>query len=96
LHLITATAKVAEPGPLTQVVLKYREMIESRATGSGVSADDWEPLKEVVALDEFKRVGAYLEEMSWRQYIQFPTEWAGELSWRPLLGAWGLPIRFVR
>ena len=74
--ITTATAAINEPGPLTNIVLKYCEMIQSRAVGDG-SEIDWEPLKAVVAADEFKRVGAYLEEMTWKEYIDFLTEWAG-------------------
>ena len=77
MEITTATTTTSEMGPLTRIVLKYCEMIESRATGEGVSQADWEPLKEVVAVDEFERVGAYLEVMSWKEYIQFLTEWAG-------------------
>lgn len=77
MKIITATETSEEPGTLTGVVLKYCELIESRATGKGVSPDDWEPLKEVVAVDKFVRVGAYLEEMNWQEYVHFLTQWAG-------------------
>lgn len=75
--IATATATVEELGPLSRVVVEYCDMIESRATAKGVTAADWEPLKKVVAVDQFERVGAYQEVMSWDAYIRFLTQWAG-------------------
>ena len=44
---------------------------------AGVKApSDWEPVAEFVAVDEFKRVGAYLEELDWPDYCKFLTGWA--------------------
>ncbi|MGB8364561.1 MAG: hypothetical protein ACLQUZ_04550 [Rhizomicrobium sp.] len=73
----SATAIVDEPGPLSRIVDQYCEMIESRATAAGSSAADWEPLTELVAVDEFERVGAYQEVMTWSEYVKFLTQWAG-------------------
>jgi limonene-1,2-epoxide hydrolase len=75
MRFVTATATVSEKGPLTQIVEQYSSAIASQATGDRVP--DWEPLREFVAVDEFRRVGAYLEEMSWDEYTRFMTEWAG-------------------
>lgn len=72
----TATATTEELGPLSRLVVDYCDMIESRATAAGIEID-WEPLKEVIAVEEFERVGAYMEVMSWNEYIKFLTEWAG-------------------
>jgi limonene-1,2-epoxide hydrolase len=74
---VSATATVNEPGLLTKIVEKYGQMIEHRATAAGSSAADWEPFTELVAVDEFKRVGAYMEVMSWPEYVKFLTAWAG-------------------
>ncbi len=71
----TATETTHEYGPLTKIVLDYCEMIESRA--SGAAEVDWTPLAEVIAVDDFKRVGAYMEEMNWQEYVDFLTQWAG-------------------
>lgn len=73
----TATATSPAPGPLAGIVERYGAMIEARATGSGVTEADWAPLAELVAVDSFRRVGAYMEEMSWPEYIRFITQWAG-------------------
>ena len=77
MKVITATATVEEPGPLSRIVARYCDMIESRAMATGSTATDWEPLAEVVAVEEFQRVGAYLEVMSWSEYVRFLTQWAG-------------------
>ncbi len=73
----TATGTVAELGPLTKIVLAWTKGIEERTTGKDVSAADWEELSDCIAIDEFKRVGAYLEELNWQEYLRFLTQWAG-------------------
>jgi limonene-1,2-epoxide hydrolase len=73
----TATSVSGEMGPLTKLVLQYCEMIEARATASGSSAADWEPVSAMVAVGEFQRVGAYMEVMGWKEYVSFLTQWAG-------------------
>ncbi len=72
---LTATGNRTEKGPLARVVEDYSSAIAAQATGEGVP--DWKPLEDFVAVDEFRRVGAYLEEMDWEQYTRFITEWAG-------------------
>ncbi len=74
---ISATATVDELGPLSRIVFRYGEMIESRAMAAGSSAADWEALSELVAVDSFERVGAYMEVMRWPEYVSFLTQWAG-------------------
>ena len=75
--ITTATAHTSETGPLTATVLKYCAAIESLVSGGEVRAEDWETLKAYIAADEFRRVGAYLEELSWQEYVDFLTQWAG-------------------
>ncbi|CAN7602858.1 hypothetical protein LJR219_004571 [Phenylobacterium sp. LjRoot219] len=77
MNVVTATASVAELGPLAQIVLKYAEMIESRATASGSTPADWRPVAELVAVETFQRVGAYQEVMTWDEYVRFLSAWAG-------------------
>ncbi|MDE8652517.1 hypothetical protein [Novosphingobium album (ex Liu et al. 2023)] len=76
MEIITATATSDELGPLTRIVNAYAET-HGRLTAAGISSPaDWEPLGEYVAIDEFRRVGAYLEEFDWQEYCQFLTDWA--------------------
>jgi hypothetical protein len=41
---------------------------------------DWAPLAEFVAVDEFERVGTFLEVQDWQQYTQMLTGWARATS----------------
>lgn len=47
----------------------------------GFSADSWAPLAELVAVDEFLRVGAFKETMKWPDYVDFLTGWATSSQW---------------
>lgn len=76
MNVVTAAVSATELGPLSRIVLKYGEMIESRATAAGAPID-WAPLAEVVAVETFRRVGAYQEVMTWNEYVRFLSEWAG-------------------
>ena len=37
---------------------------------------DWAPLTEFVAVEDFERVGTFLEVQNWDQYIEMLTRWA--------------------
>ena len=37
---------------------------------------DWTPLAEFVAVDDFERVGTFLEVQNWNQYTEMLTRWA--------------------
>lgn len=77
MEIITATATTSEKGPLTKLVEAYSEAV-GRIAAQGISSPaDWEPLSEYIATAEFKRVGAYLEELDWEQYCRFMTDWVG-------------------
>lgn len=77
MEIITATATTSEKGPLTRQVEAYCEMLGGITARGPSSPSDWDPLGEYIAVDEFKRVGAYLEELNWKEYCQFLTDWAG-------------------
>ena len=77
MQIITAVTTTAEKGPLTKIVEAYCEA-HGALTAAGVSEPSgWDPLSNFIAVDEFKRVGAYLEEMDWKEYRRFLTDWAG-------------------
>lgn len=77
MQIATASAVTAEIGPLTQTVLRWSALVESCASGKGPAGIDWSPAAQLVNTAAFKRVGAYMEEMDWRSYLAFLTEWAG-------------------
>lgn len=62
-------------GPLTRRVLEYTHAIESLVPSVEAPAD-WAPLAEFVAVDEFERVGTFLEVQGWQQYTEMLTRWA--------------------
>lgn len=62
-------------GPLARVVFDYvATMTRLVPTISGPG--DWAPLETYVAIDEFERVGTFLEVQSWQQYLEMITAWA--------------------
>ncbi|MFV8819835.1 hypothetical protein [Haliea sp. E17] len=75
--ITTATACTGETGPLTRTVIDYCTVLEGLVSGGAVSTADWDVLRDYVAVEEFCRVGAYLETMNWAEYIDFLTQWAG-------------------
>lgn len=76
MKIVTATAVTHEMGPLTRVVYDFVAK-QGEVLAAGVSSPiDWEPVARFVEIDEFKRVGAYLEEFNWPQYREFLTRWA--------------------
>ena len=66
-------------GPLTRVVLDYARAME-RLVPTVKSAEDWAPLAEFVAVDEFERVGTLLEVHDWHQYTEMLTRWASSIE----------------
>jgi hypothetical protein len=62
-------------GPLTRKVLDYTATME-RLVPTVQSVDDWAPLAEFVAVDDFSRVGAFMETHDWAQYVEMLTRWA--------------------
>ena len=71
----TATATKSEIGPLTQAVYDFCAA-QAQVLAAGVTKpSDWEPMARYLA-PEFKRVGAYLEELDYDDYCAFLTGWA--------------------
>ena len=75
MKIATATATTAALGPLAQRVNAFVET-QKTILAKGVTRDsDWDPLTEFIDADNFKRVGAYLEELDWPDYKAFLTGW---------------------
>ena len=62
-------------GPLTHTVLDYVDAMRNLVP---VAKDpsDWAPLADFVAVEEFERVGTFLEVQNWQQYTEMLTQWA--------------------
>jgi hypothetical protein len=63
------------PGPLTQRVLEYDRALQRLVAEVGDPAD-WTPLIEFVAVQDFERVGTFLEVQDWDEYTEMLTRWA--------------------
>jgi limonene-1,2-epoxide hydrolase len=72
-------AIVGDVGPLGVKVLEYERVfrrVAATAKKPGFSQADWSPLAELVAVDEFERVGMWRDVMGWAEYIDMLTEFA--------------------
>ncbi len=68
----------------SRTVLEYAlvtKRLVDEAKKPGFSVDSWAPLAELVATDEFERVGAFKEVMDWTGYVDFLTNWATSSEW---------------
>jgi hypothetical protein len=75
MQIVTATATVGEPGPLSKIVNDFCAK-QGEVMAAGVNSPlDWEPVAQFLDVDRFKRVGAYLEALTWPQYRDFLTGW---------------------
>jgi hypothetical protein len=69
---------------LSHKVLEYSLIIKrlvDSAKQPGFSVQSWAPLAELVAVDDFERVGNFKEVMNWHDYIDFLTNWAASPDW---------------
>lgn len=67
-----------------RTVLQYSlitKRLVDEAKKPGFSVDSWAPLAELLAIDEFERVGAFKEVMTWSDYVDFLTNWAMSSEW---------------
>jgi hypothetical protein len=69
----------ADAGPLTRTILDYVQTME-RLVPAAKTADDWAVLAEFVAVDDFERVGTFLEVQDWQQYTEMLTRWASAIE----------------
>jgi hypothetical protein len=73
---------------LSAKVMEY-DRIVSRvvrvAKEPGFSQADWAPLADLVAVDEFERVGIWRETMTWQEYTDFLTRWAASKGFETTL-----------
>jgi hypothetical protein len=76
MDFVTATQVSHEAGPLSRTVDAF-VAAQGAALAKGISStDDWSPVVAFIDVANFKRVGAYLEELDWPAYAEFLTRWA--------------------
>ena len=66
-------------GPLTQRVLDYTQSMQ-RLVPTIKDPADWAPVAQFAAVDEFERVGTFLEQHDWQQYTEMLTQWASAVD----------------
>jgi hypothetical protein len=62
-------------GHLTQRVLEYDRAMQRLVVDVRDQAD-WAPLAEFIAIQDFERVGTFLEVQDWSEYTEMLTQWA--------------------
>ncbi|MGE2837057.1 hypothetical protein [Mycobacterium sp. SMC-4] len=68
----------------SRAVLQYSQTMSrlvKSAKEPGFSEQSWEPLAELIALDDFVRIGPFKEVMNWAEYTEFLTTWAKSSDW---------------
>jgi hypothetical protein len=70
---------VTEGGPLTQKVMRYQDVMK-QLVPTAHTPEDWAPLAELVATQEFQRVGTFREVHNWPQYVDMLCGWAGSIG----------------
>jgi hypothetical protein len=78
------SAVVGQYSGLSRTVLEYSLIMKrlvDEAKRPGFSQKSWAPLAQLVAVEEFERVGNFLEVMRWHEYVAFLTKWAQGSEW---------------
>lgn len=75
---------IGESTGRSRAVLEYSQTmgrLVKSAKDPGFSVDSWAPLAELIAVDEFVRIGPFKEVMNWDEYVEFLTNWAKSSDW---------------
>ncbi|OBF52811.1 hypothetical protein [Mycolicibacterium monacense] len=75
---------IGESTGRSRAVLEYSQTmgrLVKNAKDPGFSVDSWAPLAELIAVDEFVRIGPFKEVMNWDEYVEFLTNWAKSSDW---------------
>ncbi|BBZ59593.1 hypothetical protein [Mycolicibacterium monacense] len=75
---------IGESTGRSRAVLEYSQTmgrLVKSAKDPGFSVDSWAPLAELIAVDEFIRIGPFKEVMNWDEYVEFLTNWAKSSDW---------------
>lgn len=67
-----------------RAVLDYSRIMHrlvKEAKAPGFSTANWAPLAELIATDEFVRIGPFKDAMNWTEYVEFLTGWATSSDW---------------
>lgn len=82
--MTTIDDAIGETTGRSRVVLEYSQTMSrlvKSAKDPGFSVDSWAPLAELIAVEEFVRIGPFKEVMNWAEYTEFLTNWAKSSDW---------------
>ncbi|BBZ01905.1 hypothetical protein MCHIJ_13420 [Mycolicibacterium chitae] len=68
----------------SRTVLEYSKTMKAlvdSAKQPDFSVESWAPLAELIATDDFVRIGPFKEVMNWTEYTEFLTNWAKSSDW---------------
>ena len=74
----TSAGSVAA-GALAAKVLEYDRVMTELAPNVASPAD-WEPLSRFIAVEDFERVGTFMEVQDWDAYTEMLTRWANAID----------------
>ncbi|PRC46140.1 hypothetical protein C6A85_91600 [Mycobacterium sp. ITM-2017-0098] len=82
--MTTIDDAIGETTGRSRLVLEYSQTMSrlvQSAKDPGFSIDSWAPLAELIAVEEFVRIGPFKEVMNWEEYTEFLTNWAKSSDW---------------
>ncbi len=73
------TPSAGDASLLTNRVLEYDRTMK-QLVPTIRSPSDWGPLAALIDVENFERVGTFLEQQDWAQYTQMLTQWASSID----------------
>ena len=73
------TRSDSEASPLTLRVLEYERTMK-RLVPAVKSPSDWDSLAAFIDVENFERIGTFLEHQDWAQYTEMLTQWASSID----------------
>jgi len=83
-HLRRVEDVIADYDGLSRRVLDYSLVMKQLVDAAKLpdfSEASWAPLAAMVDVENFERVGNFLEVMTWPEYVAFLTTWARNSEW---------------
>ena len=85
---MNALSPTLAKGPLTTQVIDFVNTMKTlveKGRQPGFTREDWAPMAEFIARDEFVRVGPFHDKLDWDEYEAFLTEWVvTSEGWNPV------------
>lgn len=82
--MTTIEDAISQTSGRPRAVLEYSRTMSrlvKSAKEPGFSVGSWAPLAELIAVDDFVRIGPFKEVMNWTEYTEFLTNWAKSSEW---------------